>query len=74
MPKVLKKELSEKFSNTKLSDKKTKEFIGSILRKEFDHKDTSYHRASDILAVAYLLDVPQFEEMLFDYDFENFKF
>ena len=74
MANLSKKTLTEKFHNTKLSDPKTKKFIGSILRKEFDQKDTSYERAADILTVAYHLNVPQFEEMLFDYDFENFTF
>lgn len=70
----LTKTLQEQFSKTNLSNSKTKEFIGSILRKEFDNPETSYERASDILAVAYQLNVPQVEEMIFDHNFENFKF
>lgn len=67
------KTLHEKMVNTQLGNDQTKNTLGALIRKEFDNPETSQERAEDLLCIAYQLGVPQFEEMLFDYRFEDFK-
>lgn len=66
-------ELLQAFAKTSLADDKTKTIIGALLRKEFDKKDISKEIAEELLAVSYVLKVPQFEEMLDDFLFTDFQ-
>lgn len=68
-----KAELLQVFQKTSLANSKTKKFIGKLIRKEFDKKDISKAIAEELLSVAYLLHVPQFDEMLDDFFITDFQ-
>ena len=68
-----KAELLQAFKKTSLANGKTKVFIGKLIRKEFDKKDTSREIAEDLLSIAYLLQLPQFDEMLDDFFITDFQ-
>lgn len=69
-----KAELLHTFSKTSLADDKTKSFMGALIRKEFDKKDISKEVAEELLALAYVMQVPQFDEMLDDFLITDFQF
>jgi hypothetical protein len=63
----------ESLRKTALGNKETSFLVGRIIRKEFDEKDISEETAEDLLFTAYVLRVPQFEEMLDDFLITDFK-
>lgn len=65
-------ELLAKLQNTQISDDKSLNMLGEIIRKEFD-QTTNEERAFELLQLAYKYRTPQFEEMLSDYHFTDFK-
>lgn len=65
-------QLLNSFSKTSLADEKTKNFMGILIRKEFDKKDISKKNAEELLAIAYILQTPQFDEMLDDFLITDF--
>ena len=67
-------ELLHAFSKTSLANDKTKNFVGTLLRKEFDKNDISKEIAEELLSVAYVLQTPQFDEMLDDFLITDFQF
>ena len=68
-----KKHLLQSFEKTSLADEKTKNFMGALIRREFDKKDTTQEVAEELLTIAYLLNVPQLDEMLDDFNTTDFK-
>jgi hypothetical protein len=65
-------QILQKLVNTKINNDKSKQIIGNIVRKEFDQtKDED--RAFELLTIAFQWKLPQFNEMIDDYKFEDFK-
>jgi hypothetical protein len=64
--------LLQRLENTSLSDAKSLELLGRIIRKEFDATDNE-ERAFELLQLAYKYQIPQLGEMLDDYSFSDFK-
>ena len=65
-------QLLQKLVNTKIDSQKSKELLGSIIRKDFDEtKDED--RAFELLTLAWKYQIPQFDEMLNDYSLTDFK-
>lgn len=65
-------QILQKLVNTKINSDKSKEIIGNIVRKEFDQtKDED--RAFELLTIAFQWNLPQFNSMIDDYKFEDFK-
>ena len=58
--------------NTVLTDEKTKEIIGKIVRKEFDQTQNEEY-AFELLQIAYKYNLPELEEMIDDYSISDFK-
>lgn len=62
----------QKLANTKIDSKKSKELLGIIIKKEFDQtKDED--KAFELLFLAFKWAVPQFNEMVDDYEITDFK-
>lgn len=64
--------LMEKLQSTEVSDKRSLELFGSLIRKEFD-KTNDEERAFELLQLAYKYQVPQLDEMLDDYSITDFN-
>ena len=65
-------QLLQKLVNTKIDCQKSKELLGSIIRKDFDEtKDED--RAFELLTLAWKYQIPQFDEMLNDYSLTDFN-
>ena len=65
-------QLLQKLVNTKVDSQKSKELLGSIIRKEFDEtKDED--RAFELLTLAWKFQIPQLDEMLNDYSLTDFN-
>lgn len=64
--------LIKTLENTQISDKKSLELLGSIIRKEFDQTKNE-ERAFELLQLAYKYQIPQFDEMLNDYKITDFN-
>jgi hypothetical protein len=64
--------LLQRLENTFLSDEKTLELLGRIIRKEFDATDNE-DKAFELLQLAYKYQIPQLGEMLDDYSISDFK-
>lgn len=64
--------LLQRLENTFLSDAKSLELLGRIIRKEFDATDNE-EKAFELLQLAYKYQIPQLDEMLDDYSFSDFK-
>ena len=64
--------LLQRLENTSLSDEKTLELLGRIIRKEFDATDNE-DKAFELLQLAYKYQIPQLGEMLDDYSLSDFK-
>lgn len=58
-------------SKTKASNQATKNIIGKLIVKEFSKADTSEEIASELLDLAYHFDIPQLEEMMSQFNFDN---
>lgn len=67
-----KSQLLHSFGKTSLANEKTKNFMGALIRREFDKKDISKEVAEELLAIAYVMQVPQFDEMLDDFLITDF--
>lgn len=62
----------QRLVNTKINSDKSKEILGTIIRKEFDQtKDED--RAFELLFLAFKWNLPQFNEMIDDYELHDFK-
>jgi hypothetical protein len=66
-------DLLSSFKKTSLVDQETKNFMGALIRTEFDKKDISREIAEELLSIAYVLQTPQFDEMLDDYLITDFE-
>ena len=66
------KTILAQLQQTNISDKKSLQLIGDLIRKEFD-TIKSEDRAFELLQLAYKWQIPQFDEMLNDYSIEDFK-
>jgi len=64
--------LLQRLGNTFLSDEKSLEILGRIIRKEFDATDNE-EKAFELLQLAYKYQIPQLDEMLDDYSISDFK-
>lgn len=65
-------QLLQKLVNTKVDCQKSKELLGSIIRKDFDQtKDED--RAFELLTLAWKYQIPQLDEMLNDYSLTDFN-
>ena len=64
--------LLQRLGNTFLSDAKSLELLGRIIRKEFDATDNE-EKAFELLQLAYKYQIPQLGEMLDDYSISDFK-
>lgn len=65
-------QILQKLVNTKIDGAKTKEFLGNIVRKEFD-QEKDEDKAFQLLLIAFKWNLPQFPEMIDDYQIEDFK-
>ena len=64
--------LIQRLGNTSLSDEKSLEILGRIIRKEFDATENE-EKAFELLQLAYKYQIPQLDEMLDDYSISDFK-
>ena len=64
--------LLQRLEKTFLSDEKSLELLGKIIRKEFDATDNE-EKAFELLQLAYKYQIPQLDEMLDDYSLSDFK-
>lgn len=64
--------LLQRLENTFLSDEKSLELLGKIIRKEFDATENE-EKAFELLQLAYKYQIPQLGEMLDDYSLSDFK-
>ena len=64
--------LLQRLENTFLSDAKSLEILGKLIRKEFDATQDE-DKAFELLQLAYKYQIPQLDEMLKDYKIEDFK-
>lgn len=64
--------LLQRLENTFLSDEKSLELLGRIIRKEFDATQDE-EKAFELLQLAYKYQIPQLCEMLDDYSISDFK-
>jgi hypothetical protein len=64
--------LLHRLENTSLSDAKSLELLGRIIRKEFDATENE-EKAFELLQLAYKYQIPQLGEMLDDYSLSDFK-
>ena len=65
-------QILQQLVNLKISNDKSKQLLGEIIKKEFDvTKDEQ--RAFELLFIAFKWNVPQFNEMIDDYDLQDFK-
>jgi hypothetical protein len=64
--------LLQRLENTSLSDAKSLELLGRIIRKEFDATHNE-EKAFELLQLAYKYQIPQLDEMLDDYSISDFK-
>ena len=64
--------LLQRLENTFLSDVKSLELLGRIIRKEFDATENE-EKAFELLQLAYKYQIPQLGEMLDDYSLSDFK-
>lgn len=64
--------LLQRLGNTSLSDAKSLELLGKIIRKEFDATENE-EKAFELLQLAYKYQIPQLGEMLDDYSMSDFK-
>lgn len=64
--------LLQRLGNTSLSDEKSLEILGRIIRKEFDATDNE-EKAFELLQLAYKYQIQQLDEMLDDYSISDFK-
>lgn len=64
--------LLQRLGKTFLSDVKSIEILGKLIRKEFD-KTKDEDRAFELLQLAYKYKIPQLGEMLDDYSISDFK-
>ena len=65
-------QILQRLVNLKISNDKSKQLLGGIIRKAFDAtKDEE--RAFELLFIAFKWNVPQFNEMIDDYDLQDFK-
>jgi hypothetical protein len=64
--------LLQRLENTFLSDEKSLELLGRIIRKEFDATQDE-EKAFELLQLAYKYQIPQLSEMLDDYSISDFK-
>lgn len=62
----------QKLANTKIDCNKSKEMLGKIIKQEFD-KEKDEDRAFELLLIAFKWNLPQFQEMIDDYQIEDFK-
>jgi hypothetical protein len=67
-----KTKLMQSLKNTFLSNEKSLEILGKIIRKEFDATDNET-KAFELLQLAYKYQIPQLGEMLDDYSLTDFK-
>ena len=65
-------QILQKLVNTKIDGAKSKKFLGTIVRKEFD-KEKDEDRAFQLLLIAFKFNLPQFQEMIDDYQIADFK-
>jgi len=65
--------LIAKLSRTKLSGDRTAELVGKLLRREFDQTNSKDY-ALEVLTVAYQFNVPQLDEMMADYNEEDYLY
>lgn len=64
--------LLQRLEKTYLSDEKSLELLGRIIRKEFDATDNE-EKAFELLQLAYKYQIPQLGEMIDDYSLSDFK-
>ena len=65
-------QILQQLVNLKISNDKSKQLLGEIIRKEFDAtKDEQ--RAFELLFIAFRWNVPQFNEIIDDYELQDFK-
>jgi RNase adaptor protein for sRNA GlmZ degradation len=65
-------QILQKLANTKIDCNKSKEMLGKIIKQEFD-KEKNENRAFELLFLAFKWNIPQFNEMVDDYEITDFK-
>ena len=64
-------EILKRLANAQISEK-SKNLVGEIVRKEFDLTEDE-ERAFELLKIAFIWQLPQFGQMLDDYQITDFK-
>lgn len=62
----------EKLKNTQIAENSLY-LLGKIIRKEFD-AEKNYDKAFQLLQLAYKYQIPQFEEMIEDFEITDFLY
>lgn len=65
-------QILQRLVNTKINNDKSKEILGKIIRKEFDSTDNE-EKAFELLTIAFKWNIPQFNEMIDDYEIQDFN-
>jgi hypothetical protein len=58
-------------SKTSILNPQSKLVVAKLIIKEFANPDTTEERANELLSLAYQFNIPQLEEMMSQYNFEN---
>lgn len=64
-------QILQRLVNTKISEK-SKETLGQLVRKEFDQTNDE-DKAFELLNIAFRWNLPQFSQMIDDYEISDFK-
>lgn len=65
-------QILQRLVNTTINNDKSKEILGRIIRKEFDSTDNE-EKAFELLTIAFKWNLPQFNEMIDDYQMADFN-
>ncbi|QYS85447.1 hypothetical protein JJC03_09370 [Flavobacterium oreochromis] len=63
-------QILQQLVHTQVSNDKSKDLLGKIIRKEFDATDNE-QKAFELLTIAFRWKLPQFNEMIDDYEFSD---
>jgi hypothetical protein len=65
-------QILQRLVNTKINNDQSKEILGSIIKKEFDNTDNE-EKSFELLTIAFKWNLPQFNEMIDDYELSDFN-
>ncbi len=61
------------FEKVTLLNEKTKVKVGQLIYEKFHNKDTSVFECEELLALAWQFQIPEFDELLNDFEFHFYK-